>query len=156
MNKRECKFQGEKKTVMIDLKYHKDLAIPKKVLLRIDDKDITFKGSQSYQGLVLLENSSLIKCSYLCEGEDRELYTIKVYNFENENSVNTFIRQTSFLKTIHSESFPEIVEVISEKEIHQVLVVEKFTPCLSLKILLEEASSIDGMLEKVIISMEKY
>jgi len=136
---------------MLNLKHHRDLVIPKKVLLRIDDKDINFKGSQNYQGLILLENSSLIKCSYLCEGEDRNLYTIKVYNFENETSVQTFIHRTSFLKTIQYEVFPEIVEVISEKDIHQVLVVERFVPCLSLKLLLEEASGFEGLLEKVII-----
>jgi len=134
---------------MFHLKESSHLIIPKKILLKIEDKDINFKASQNYQGLLLLENSSLIKCSYLAESEDHKLFIIKVYNFENNISVQSFIQKVSDLRKLSSPYFPEIVEVVSEKDVYQVLVIEKFEPCISLKTLLEEIADQQEIREKV-------
>jgi len=136
---------------MYQLKECSHLLIPKKILLKIEDKDINFKGLQNYQGLLLLENSSLIKCSYLAESENRKLFIIKVYNFENNSTVQNFIQQISTLRTISSPYFPEIVDVVTEKDVFQVLVIERFEPCVSLKTLLEELEDQPEMSDKVCI-----
>lgn len=136
---------------MYSIPHHESLIVPKKILLKIDDKEIKFKGQHSYQGLLLLENSSLIKCSYLAEDEQHNLYAIKVYNFENDTSRQNFIKQLNNLKTVAQPFFPPIKELISEKDVPQVLVIEKFEGCLSLKVLLEEFQNNGDLSNKVFV-----
>ena len=141
---------------MYSIPHHENLIVPKKILLKIDDKEITFKGQHSYKGLLLLENSSLIKCSYLAEDEQHNLYAIKVYNFENNTARQNFIKELNTLKDIAQPFFPSIKEVISEKDVPQVLVIEKFDGCLSLKVLLEEVQNNEDLSSKVFVFMKIF
>ena len=77
---------------------NENIILHKKVLLNIADKGINFTGQQPYHALLLLENSSLIKCSYLVEDEDENLYVIKVYNFDDLKTAKEFQAQVEDIK----------------------------------------------------------
>jgi len=130
-------------------KKEEGVILHKKVILDIADKGITFKGIQNYHALLLLDNSSLIKCSYLVEDENHNLLVIKVYNFDDSGTAEQFVSRVNEFKALEISSAPKIVEAFFDKVALHVIVVEEYIPCLSIKLFLDQATKIEGILEKV-------
>ena len=137
---------------MLTIKNYQGLVVPKRVVLNIDNKDINFKGIRKYDGLLLLENFSLIKCAYLVEDSQQNLYIVKVYNFEDRESMQYFIRSLSAIQAKPKPFFPEISEIVPEKGISQALFIEKFVACISIRTFTEVVANNEELLFQVNLS----
>jgi hypothetical protein len=114
-----------------------EIILHKTLLMNIMDKQIEFKGSKHYQGLLLLDNSSLIKCSYLVEDKQGTLYIIKVYNFDSTQMAEDFLKNLKEFSKLQIISIPRIIETLFERQALQVSVIEEHDTTLSIKLFLE-------------------
>lgn len=130
-------------------KKEEGIILHKRMIMEIGDKQIDFKGTQHYTGLILLDNLSLIKCSYLVENPKGELFVIKVYNFDHQDTADLFITKMKEFQKLKLICCPKVIELLYDRNALQVSVVEEYIPCLSFKIFIEQAIKYEGALEKV-------
>ena len=110
----------------------------KKVLNDISDKEIYFQGSKKYCAKLLLENTTLIKCSYLSFDDQNQPYIVKVFSFEEKSELEEFVHKINDLQNLKSPHLACIHEIYSDKKTLQAILVEDFLPGISLKMLLDE------------------